>query len=378
MPHILLGGDLQAKSEVTQLLQQWGMTFGAWSEHDPGATWPTLLQCDAVILPTGSTPEMKQNGAGSGATPVAPILLLGNNPGFLLLSRDAQQVLPSCGPDGVDLKLALMACFEKTSHWRENENPSPEPDGFLHFLGHELRSPLTAAKTALEVLQGEIGAVVKPGEEETGSTSLQMVDIALRNIQRLHRTVDWNQSLHEVQQQARSENWNITSLEELPALMPKNLDLNLSSDQKRLQLDTSPALLKSLFEQLCRVWEFAQPSCSPKATMEAYAAGSRYVYLSLGPGRDAHLLDGHRINRTGLESLGRRGVCEPVEELRLLVKYVVSQELLDRLQVAVEVVQDEVQNIKATPCLRVRLVLAPGSPDSAEKDAESQALHASV
>jgi signal transduction histidine kinase len=55
--------------------------------------------------------------------------------------------------------------------------------GFQDLVNHELRTPLTAAGTALQTLARQLASA--------GGPSLELVDIALRNIRRLERTVDW-------------------------------------------------------------------------------------------------------------------------------------------------------------------------------------------
>ncbi len=54
---------------------------------------------------------------------------------------------------------------------------------FRDFLNHELRTPLTAAGTALQTLALQL--------ERAGGPSLDLVDIALRNVRRLEQTVEW-------------------------------------------------------------------------------------------------------------------------------------------------------------------------------------------
>jgi hypothetical protein len=51
------------------------------------------------------------------------------------------------------------------------------------FVNHELRTPLTAAGTALQTLALQLA--------DSGGRPLELVDLALRNLRRLERTVDW-------------------------------------------------------------------------------------------------------------------------------------------------------------------------------------------
>ncbi len=54
---------------------------------------------------------------------------------------------------------------------------------FRDFVNHELRTPLTAAGTALQTLALQM--------ERTGGRSRELVELALRNVRRLERSVEW-------------------------------------------------------------------------------------------------------------------------------------------------------------------------------------------
>ena len=346
--HILIGGDFEAGASVRSLLQQWGMTCGRWTgpEADPG--YPTIDECDAVILvhPTAAVPFPDQ-GRESG-TPPAPMVLLGIHPGRVLLARDAWQVVPETGPDGAELKAALTACLERTCRLRgDAARPRWDEDkqGYLHFLGHELRSPLTAAKTALEVLQGELGGM-SPGDHDPGpdmeneglrDSRLKMLDIALRNIQRLHRTVDWSQDLLEMEVALPVEQSSLIPVEKLAEAVQDVAAFQFEDEVRERLLESDLHLLRILAEQMARVLEYALPGCPLSAVFRLDPARTDCLEMRLFPAAGCRSPQGPRITRAHLASAAGSGQSSIRQELDRLRDYVVSRGLLDRLRARVTV-----------------------------------------
>ena len=65
--------------------------------------------------------------------------------------------IPDPGPGGSRLRAALQSCQERSRILRGDPMSRHDQDQFRNFLGHELRSPLTAIKTALAVLAADKG-----------------------------------------------------------------------------------------------------------------------------------------------------------------------------------------------------------------------------
>jgi len=63
---------------------------------------------------------------------------------------------------------------------------APTSHAYREFVGHELRSPLTAIHTALAALAEDLGA------GEGMRDAVRMLEIALRNTRRLEDTVNWH------------------------------------------------------------------------------------------------------------------------------------------------------------------------------------------
>ena len=364
--HILIGGDLRAGSAIRSLLQQWGMTCGSWSCGEAGWSYPTINECDAVVLVQGWSGDSTPDPGGSSEAPLAPLLLLGSNPGRLLLARDAWRVVGEPGPEGVDLKFALQSCLEQTGQLRgqQLQHHQGDQEGYLQFLGHELRSPLTAAKTALEVLQGALGGLLAEGAGSGGvadqeglktrDSRLKMLDIALRNIKRLHRTVEWSQDLLELETAAPRGSWSQIPVEQLEESVGEAVALVVEDEAKGRFLETDPNLLRILVGQVTRVLDYALPQCQLSGVVSLDSHRERSLELRLSPDPACGGLDGPRITRTHLTSTTGYDECNPREELQRLVGYVVSRTLLEQLQ-AEALVQSDANGI---PVLALRLVLA--------------------
>ena len=374
MAHILLGGDLRNGPAVRSLLREWGMTCSLWSSEDPGFALPSIDECDATILILPSDAAPSSPSGGPAAAPPAPLILLGEYPGPLLLARDAWRVVNDPGPEGVDLKFAVQSALEQSQRLRGHHlplarpNPKVDQEGYLQFLSHELRSPLTAAKTALEVLQGELGGLLGPGENQPresgskgnsqGDARLAMVDIALRNIKRLHRTVDWNQDLQELEKSVLSGQWSRVLVEELGMVAAETMDLVIEEGARGLELESDRNLLRVLMGQMTRVLDYALPGCPLRGVVRVDSARSRCLELAMQPQNAGPLPDEPRIMRTRLARATGQQESSPQEELERLVGYVVSRPLLDRLHARVLVCQDA----EGIPGLVLRLVLSADGP----------------
>lgn len=356
------------------------MTSGAWSAADAAAGWPTIHECDVLILaaPFPDLPAPRGDAPDGGLR--APLLLLGDPPGPLLLARDAQQVVSHPGSDGVELQPALLACLEQARHLRGRQDDrwqGSDREGYLHFLGHELRSPLTAAKTALEVLQGELGGLNPPDAPGLPDDGLKMLDIALRNIKRLHRTVDWSQDLLELETAAPRSRWSLMPVDDLGGVVEEAAHLWLHPDTRGRLLETDPNLLRVLVGQMIRVFQYAQPERPLRGEVGLDRERRGRLELVLRPDGRGDGAEVARIARTGLTTSAEPAECSARQELELLVSYVVSRPLLARLQAGVEVRLDPAGD----PCLVLGLTLAaakvegdPGS--SAGADPSPAALHA--
>jgi hypothetical protein len=184
MAHILLFGDEAQCAPIRAQLVQWGLTVASPAGGGSAPDCIGVDECDVVLVVVDAAagrpgPDAVSDG-GRGAVPAAPRLYLSGEASTADRSREMwASVQEAC-------RLA-----------RERRNlfgPAIAAAGEdVHQVGHELRSPLTAIKTALEVMQDDLRTWNdEPADVED---QLKMLQIALRNVRRLHRAVEWSQML---------------------------------------------------------------------------------------------------------------------------------------------------------------------------------------
>jgi signal transduction histidine kinase len=175
MLDILIGGDQAQVTRLTGWLTAWGLRTDSLPSGEHPALVPAT-RAAAVIYASGPVDTAQLPPLMPAAVAVAPLLLIGQAP-TMDLAAAAWMRVADPGPDGAALAAVLRPLLE-TAQTEGGGNQD-----FRDLVNHELRTPLTAAGTALQTLARQL--------ERAGGPSLEMVDIALRNIRRLERTVDW-------------------------------------------------------------------------------------------------------------------------------------------------------------------------------------------
>jgi hypothetical protein len=341
LSHVLVGGDEQQVSELRFLLAKWGMTVGALEFAD---TCPTILACDAVILQgncdgyrdtrQGTLPD----GPGGAAGPAAPLIFI-NGDG---VPRDdlpaAWIVLNHIDPDGQNLRLALQMAQARAGAWRDQISdstrtspvaaPVQTADSYGHFLGHELRSPLTAIKTALETLAAEVDTPDVAGRLDV--VDAKLVTIALRNVQRLQQTVDWSQDLLAANESATMPRWREVSVSELAVCLQRHGEVVVAADLAEYELLTDPDLFETLTDQMVR------------AVVMTGAADGVTLCLTVDPGEVPRLqlsITGSRTVSGPASPLGQRTrlvraetAADPGDDLARLSRFLVSPPLIRALE----------------------------------------------
>lgn len=319
------------------------MTMGQCSALNPDFQWPTVLECDLVIMDAGSAKDFHGDLPAPDGESLAPIILLGVS-GFLLLARDAWQVLPQLNPDEKDLRLAVQTSLEQAAMLRHAPEAGQDREDFLSFLGHEMRSPLTAAKTALEVLQGDLGGLQT--QEGPPDPHLKMLDIALRNVRRLHHTVEWSQEL--MASSPVQQNIHLQDVEgrKLAEGLGKNIVSQWACETLDLQVHTDADSLCTLVNQVARAMNYAIPHCQLELNALCSTEQKGALSLTLSPARGSVQDGAPRISRLGLSSGPEGSSAE--SELHRLIGFVVSGVLVSRLGVELEVYsgQDEELTVK--------------------------------
>ncbi len=361
MTHVLLDTGLEFKGDIRARLARWGFTVGEATLGDSLSQWPSIQECDLVVMAGDSVGLSWGDNPAVDVDQWAPVILLGVS-GPLLLVRDAWQVLSEANPSSNTLRPAVQTCLDQVSLMRQTPQNQREREDFLSFLGHEMRSPLTAAKTALEVLQGDLGGL----EEESGEPDprLKMLEIALRSIRRLHNTVEWSHDLMGLSsvnekvllQEIEAQQW-CKALQEAG-------HLPLEYSPRPHVLHTDPQALIQLLNQVVRALNYAYPDHHRELSIQADAQREDTLCLVYQAYPDENAGHQPRISRLGLSSPGV-GEASGSTELEQLLRFVVSRVLVSSLGAELEVAAED----SLVPEIRIWVPLGQGFSVSAEKDA---------
>ncbi len=363
MSHVLLGGDEQEVSELRILLTKWGVTVGRLVFGD---AVPTVMECDAVIL-QGRSDEYRDacqgalpDGSGGAVGPAAPLIFINSTDEVPLNSLPAfWLVLDRVDQDGANLQMALQSSFASAQALRGDSvgetgiGAHHENDTYLHFLGHELRSPLTAIKTSLEVIEAELGRVEQPRDRI--DANLKMLAIAQRNVRRLHQTVEWSQDLLASGVSTRPVCTKEITVAEMAARLGDIGEVRVDAAIRDLDLQTDPELLESLVTRMARAVGMACP--------EAPIA----IQLASDP-EEFHLL--HLVVAAVDGEQGRRPVTnryshlvasnqdpEPVSALDRLARLMVASHLVEALTATLTTPKSDSER----PALVLTLNLVPAA-----------------
>ena len=333
MAHILFDGDIRRHPALRSLLWQWGVTVGSLPQEIRSPDQVTVEDCDAVILLRGGpTPDRPPQGAmpdgaeTEGVAAAAPLLVIGQGS----VPPDSWVVIPDPGPGGSRLKAALQSCQERARVLRGDRGSRRDLAQFRDFLGHELRSPLTAIKTAL--------AALKVDEAVADNTS-GMLDIAQRNLGRLEQTVEWSQDLMGLAEAPPVGDLQPVSLKTLADVFPERLEVRLDAARSAGDVLTDAGLLGRLAIQMERVLSFACPGCSPSFRLESDpdTGEGRLVATVLTSGRH----EGHSpVSRAGRLSDATDAAGWNRVEFEHLTRMLVSPELLQALGVRIRIAAD--------------------------------------
>ncbi|MBK8165501.1 MAG: hypothetical protein IPK64_05965 [bacterium] len=184
MAHIIIIGDTCPGSSIGDELVRCGHTVAVSAPGDARAD-AGVNACDVVVLAGDAVslgdPVAVSDGA-RGAAPAAPRVFLSDAAAAAGLTPVLRARIESAWCEARALRLSAS-----------QPGTDPAADSDVQQVGHELRSPLTVIKTALEVMAGDLRTWhAEPADVEA---QLRMLEIALRNVRRLHRAVEWSQML---------------------------------------------------------------------------------------------------------------------------------------------------------------------------------------
>ena len=331
MTHVLFDGDIRRYPGLRSLFWQWGVTVGRLSAEDWAPAGPTVEDCDAVVylgaenLVSSGDSSAMPDGAGTegeAASAAAPLLFIGS-----WLADESRKTpwvtIPDPGPGGSRLRAALQSCRERSRVLRGESEIRHDRDQFRNFLGHELRSPLTAINTALTVLAAE---------KEPGSDAAKMLAIARRNLTRLSRTVEWSQEMLALAEGPLTATLGPIRLACLAEALPERLDIHLDQEDGGFEVMTDPRLLGMLAAQMERVLAYARPGIDPVFRLDLDPE-TRDGRLTARVVTDSRGTREGPVARTGGVPSGQVFVAESGTELHHLVRLLISPNLLQALGV---------------------------------------------
>ena len=303
LAHVLIDGESRILAEVHDFLRQWGLTVGRLPEAAGARGLASEAECDVVIFlcekdqdgsearggHLKSVPPEEREPLGW-EEPAAPLLVIGRGRLAETMGGHACQHILEIGPGGSQLRKALEICLAKQGRIGSMAPNRGDRDQQLHFLGHELRSPLTALKTALEVVQGDLGGVsgLSPEGEMPASdrSRLRMLEIALRNVRRMHHAVEWSQSLLKFEdsrpQSARRQISLSRLAEELGPISGNEARIR----GRDLTIECDADLLLHVAHHAIQEFRFGKPDLELALSLDLEAAGPNRLQLEIRcPGR---------------------------------------------------------------------------------------------
>ncbi len=186
MAHILLGKTLHQDEELRGLLRAWGVTVGLWPGD--GDRLPGVWECDALVVGPPTAAGLPAAGPEPHLGPVAPVLIWTGSAVLTPERGPARIAVPQDGEGG--LLASLQVCLAHAAGLRGFQGSVPVLETSpLRVMGHELLTPLTAIRTALEILAEEASG---PGSPEPQARRARMIELALRNADRLREALDWS------------------------------------------------------------------------------------------------------------------------------------------------------------------------------------------
>ncbi len=328
MIRILIDGDPPRIRQLEDWLSEWGMLalpLPRGAGH-PAAQPRTVT--DAVVVFWGESLLDPGVDPIAFAEESAPLVLVGADRAPAALRNSAAALVSGPGAQGERLREALRYCLEREHPRLETTAPPParaDYQAYLQFFNHELRTPLTAAHMALEAASRALESCPHC------ASSLELIDRALRNLQRLQRTVDWAGDF--VQGAVTGPAADPVSmvadlledLDELEAPFPLTWEADLDWVSGA---EVGRTEWRRVLRQIVQAVHYFRPGIAVHAVVGATADPARLVVRlrfvgDIAPGR---------VNRTGLSD-----PVDSADELRRLLTFTISPGLLASLQAALRV-----------------------------------------
>ena len=336
MARILLAGHAPLADQVEAWLRGWGHSVAQVASEAGLPAAGSVRRTDAIVVVCdGDGPEGCCPAALAAREDAAPMLLVGRRARVCSRADRFVELVPAPAADGRRLRRALGHCLRRTAVTRRHAAEAKIHHEYVQFLGHELRTPITSALSALEILAAEQG-------ESTGREA-DFVRLALRNLKRLRETLEWTEDYLEARTAALTPRWREERLGELVTIAaglgaPRpDLALVFEGGAEAVPVVSDASLLRGLLQQACRTLRYHAPDARVTLRISARpGAHDGEPWRDAGPERCAEVVlalhvdrpDGARgsarVSRTSLVSRDEG----PQEELSRLARCTVSPEVL--------------------------------------------------
>ncbi len=334
MTRVLLNGSSQLTDEIQGYLDRWGMQVCRLPGVPLDFSFTLLRRCDVVIVCGEECDELCPEGEI--VPPDTPPILFVGQP-----SRRGDDPLlgfntiAGPGQDGCLLEEALATCLAYSQQVRRERAERHGFHQYAQFLNHELRTPITAVGTALQILVEELA---QRGEERL----LGFANIGLRNVQRLQRTMAWSEGYLASRSLELIPDWQEWSVEMLvarataEACAADELTVELATTAATQPLLSDAQLFGTVVQQVLHAVRYYAPDQA--VTLQVKVSTSAEIGPLVPGGDDGPMLllayflqpcageglEPGQVARTGLVQRGDR----PDEELLRLIEFTVSQEIL--------------------------------------------------
>jgi hypothetical protein len=345
MAHVLLTGYPPLSEELEDRLHRWGISY---ERLDPDGSALDHLRTDRfdLIVVACDDPQEGTLCAQLSSLRAAgvPMLLVGGPARACACRRFCQERIRATDLRDDLLRRAFEACLAQPASPADASECRDGLHGYTQFLKHELRTPLTAARAALQVLTRE-------GPYHQQKEARALMRVALRNIERLQRTISWCEDTWAGRIQNEAPRWREVTVARLSEglLDPDEADrvpaLAVRPGIADQSVVTDSEMVHRVNRQVLRALRFFAPD-QPLALQLDVRAGAEASTLPSGVGAGCDVVVSYHlpssqpvfggdtaVSRTGLVATGE----SKNHELARLCEFTVSREILSRLHARITV-----------------------------------------
>lgn len=343
MARIQVTGDSPLAAQVEYWLRRWGHTVTRCVTATEFRAAASIRRSDVIVIAC--------DGRGlDGYCPLS-LPLFGEVPPLLQIGRSDQSCrrqmlycerVPEPGRAGRQLARGLRRCLARAVQMKAHADELKGHQEYVQFLSHEIRTPITSALSALEILSRdamtESGQAVRtPSDRRDG-----FVQLALRNLKRLRETVEWTEEYLAARTLSLVPRWEERQVGELFTQAsgqegPRpDLSLVFEAGSDAGAMVSDPQLLRTLVQQVLRTLRYHAPGARVTLRLSRRQERTPHHADPVAHSEDAEVVVAAWVSTpSGTDepgSVSRAGLTRPGDPpeaaLLQLLEYSVSPELL--------------------------------------------------